>query len=303
MPDRVLLTGASGYVASQMLPTLREEYEMVLLDVRDTDRNGDRVEGVQTVDLIDPDRTRYAHHFEGVDAVIHLGHRGRGGDPLDHFFTEKNNVEMVYNVLRTSYDAGVPRVAIASSNHAADWYEHSLIHRRKMETLDPYRLPLSDNFYGWAKASYEHMGFLFACGSMGFRDASGREQHTGGLLDTSPKMGVVYVRIGAPRNLDVNLYEGDPEWYKRDLGAYISPRDITQLFTRAIEAPDIENEDGVPWQVVYGISNNTRAFWSLSNAREILGYEPQDDSEVKYTDDIRGFLVGDNATGGPGRVG
>ena len=98
MPDRVLLTGASGYVASQMLPTLREEYEMVLLDVRDTDRNGDRVEGVQTVDLIDPDRTRYAHHFEGVDAVIHLGHRGRGGDPLDHFFTEKNNVEMVYNV-------------------------------------------------------------------------------------------------------------------------------------------------------------------------------------------------------------
>ncbi len=303
MPDRVLLTGASGYVASQMLPTLREEYEMVLLDVRDTDRNGDRVEGVQTVDLIDPDRTRYAHHFEGVDAVIHLGHRGRGGDPLDHFFTEKNNVEMVYNILRTSYDAGVPRVAIASSNHAADWYEHALIHRRKMEMLDPCRLPLSDNFYGWAKASYEHMGFLFACGSMGFRDASGREQHTGGLLDTSPKMGVVYVRIGAPRDLDVDLYDGDPEWYKRDLGAYISPRDITQLFTRAIEAPNIENEDGVPWQVVYGISNNTRAFWSLSNAREVLGYEPQDDSEVKYADDIRGFLVGDNATGGPGRVG
>ena len=287
MPDRVLLTGASGYVASQMLPTLREEYEMVLLDIRDTDRNGDRVEGVQTVDLIDPDRTRYAHHFEGVDAVIHLGHRGRGGDPLDHFFTEKNNVEMVYNILRTSYDAGVPRVAIASSNHAADWYEHALIHRRKMEMLDPCRLPLSDNFYGWAKASYEHMGFLFACGSMGFRDASGREQHTGGLLDTSPKMGVVYVRIGAPRDLDVDLYDGDPEWYKRDLGAYISPRDITQLFTRAIEAPNIENEDGVPWQVVYGISNNTRAFWSLSNAREVLGYEPQDDSEVKYADDIR----------------
>ena len=195
--------------------------------------------------------------------MIHLGHRGRGGDPLDHFFTEKNNVEMVYNILRTSYDAGVPRVAIASSNHAADWYEHALIHRRKMETLDPFRLPLSDNFYGWAKASYEHMGFLFACGSMGFRDASGREQHTGGLLDTSPKMGVVYVRIGAPRDLDLDLYDGDPEWYKRDLGAYISPRDITQLFTRAIEAPNIENEDGVPWQVVYGISNNTRAFWSL----------------------------------------
>jgi hypothetical protein len=54
---------------------------------------------------------------------------------------------------------------------------------------------------------------------------------------------------------------------------------------------------------VYGISNNTRAFWSLSNAREVLGYAPEDDSEVKYADDIRGFLSGPGATGGVGRVG
>ena len=304
MPNKVLLTGAAGYIASQLLPTFREQYEMVLLDVTDTNRRGDRVEGVEIADLIDPDRTKYAHHFEGVDAVVHLGHKGRDGEPLDHFFTEKNNVEMVYNILRTAYDEGIPRVAMASSNHAADWYEHSLIHKRKMEILDPFKLPLSDNFYGWAKASYEHIGFLFACGAMGgFRDASGREQHTGDLLDSSRKMGVVYVRIGAPREIDLKLYDSDPEWYKRDLGAYISPRDITQLFQRAIEAPDIENEYGVPWQVVYGISNNTRAFWSLSNAREVLGYDPQDDSEVKYADDIRGFLVGDGATAGGGRVG
>ncbi|GIT16673.1 MAG: hypothetical protein CM1200mP38_3300 [Dehalococcoidia bacterium] len=35
---------------------------------------------------------------------------------------------------------------------------------------------------------------------------------------------------------------------------------------KSIEAKNIENEYGIPWQVVYGISNNTRAFWSLSNA-------------------------------------
>jgi hypothetical protein len=55
--------------------------------------------------------------------------------------------------------------------------------------------------------------------------------------------------------------------------------------------------------VVYGISNNTRAFWSLANARKVLGYEPEDDSEVKFVKDIQGFLVGDGATGGLGRVG
>jgi hypothetical protein len=114
-------------------------------------------------------------------------------------------------------------------------------------------------------------------------------------------MGVVMVRIGAPRDLELSKYKGDPATYKRDLGAYISPRDLTQLFIKAIETPNIDNEHGIPWQVVYGISNNTRAFWSLTSARQALGYEPEDDSEVKYARDIQSFLIGEGAPGG--RVG
>ncbi|MCH7653647.1 MAG: NAD(P)-dependent oxidoreductase, partial [Chloroflexi bacterium] len=44
-----------------------------------------------------------------------------------------------------------------------------------------------------------------------------------------------------------------------------------------------------------------RAFWSLSSAREALGYEPQDDSEVKFAKDIRRFLIDGDVAGG--RVG
>ncbi len=301
---RVLLTGAAGYVAAQMLPTLRERYDLVLVDVTRTTRAGADLPDVTVVDLIPPDRSAYARHFDGVDTVVHLGYkRRRGANPLDHFFDEKQNVEMAYNVFRTAYDAGVARVVMASSNHAADWYEHALVHRRALEVVDPYALPLSDNFYGWAKAAYEHMGFLFACGGLDFRDASGRERHTGGNLGTARKMGVVMVRIGAPRELDVATYAGDPAAYKRDLGAYISPRDLTQLFVKAIEAPSIDNEHGVPWQVVYGISDNTRAFWSLTSARTALGYAPEDDSEVKFARDIRAFLVGDGPGVAGGRVG
>ena len=91
--------------------------------------------------------------------------------------------------------------------------------------------------------------------------------------------------------------------FKRNLGAYISARDLTQLFVRSIEAPGIENEHGIPWQVVYGISNNTRAFWSLVSARNVLGYEPEDDSEVKFASDIRRLLTGGDTASGPGRVG
>ena len=199
MVNKILMTGATGYIANQLLPTFRENYEMVLVDVNGVNRNGDRVEGVEIADLIDPDRSKYAHLFKGVDAVVHLGYKRRTADnPLDHFAEEKQNVEMAYNVLRSAYDAGVPRVVIASSNHASDWYEHALIHRRQMEVLDPYTLPLSDNFYGWAKATYEHMGFLFACGGMGFGSSSGGEDHTGGSQSDQRRMGVVMVRIGAP---------------------------------------------------------------------------------------------------------
>ena len=53
--------------------------------------------------------------------------------------------------------------------------------------------------------------------------------------------------------------------------------------------------------MVYEVSNNTRAFWSIASARKVLCYEPQDDSEVKFADDIRRFLIGENAPGG--RVG
>ena len=287
---RLLMTGAAGYVADQMLSRFREKYELVLLDTSTKNRRGEEVEGVNMIDLIDEDRTRYAHFFEEVDAVIPLAYKRRTGQPLDHFYDERENVQMAYNVLRSSYDSGVKRVAIASSNHASDFYEHALIHERKLEMLDPYRLALSDNFYGWAKATYEHLGFLFACGAMGDVGSGLSENLVAGNLNTSRKMGVVMVRIVAPRNLDPQEYEGNSVGFKRDLGAYISPRDITQLFEKCIEVENIENEYGVPWQVVYGISNNTRAFWSLSNARKVFGYEPKDDSDILFAEASKSII-------------
>ena len=237
--QKVLLTGASGYIADQLLPTFKERYEMALVDVVDTNRRGERVEGVVIQDLIDPDRAKYASLFEGVDAVVHLGYKRRtGSDPLDHFFEEKENVEMAYNVFRSAYDAGASRVVMASSNHAADWYEHNLIHTRKMESLDPYRLPLSDNFYGWAKATYEHMGFLFACGAMDFRTAGGDQDHTGASQVQQRKLEVVMVRIGAPRDLDPALYVGNTANYKRDLGAYLSPPRSRAALRKGFRGPE-----------------------------------------------------------------
>jgi nucleoside-diphosphate-sugar epimerase len=300
----VLLTGASGYVAAQLIHQFRREYELRLVDVKDVDRNGARVSGVVAADLTDPDRTRYQGLFEGTDTVVHLAYRhpekgGGGGNasPIDRFDAEFANIRMAQNVYRCAWEAGVRRVVMASSNHAADWYEHNLIHARKREVVYPTDLPLSDNFYGWAKASYELLGFVYACGAFG------------------RKLEVVQVRIGAPRDVSGKHYEGELAEqhvgpggsgvanFKRDLGAHISERDLCQLFRRSVETPNIENEHGVPWLVVYGISDNTRAFWSLESARRVLGYRPEDDAEVKYADDVRRLLTGPDANAPQGKVG
>ena len=227
---KVLVTGAAGYVAAQMLPTLRERYDCTLIDVTTTDRNGGEVPGVQVQSMLD-DRETLRPLFTGCDAVIHLAFIRRTEDVREHFEGEMDNIRMAYNVFRLSLEENVRRVVMASSNHAADFYEH-LLRSREMDMLQATNdiRPLSDNYYGWAKESYEHLGFVFATGTLG------------------RKLQNVHIRIGAPRQLDPTELAGDIQGYsvRRNLGAYISPRDLTQLFVKSIETENIDNEWGVP---------------------------------------------------------
>lgn len=103
--------------------------------------------------------------------------------------------------------------------------------------------PRPDTFYGVSKAAGEALGSLY-------HDRYG--------LD------VVCLRIGTcvdrPRN-------------ERGLSSWLSPDDCGRLVEAAISAP------APGFRVVWGISANTRARWSLAGARE-LGYRPHDDAEV-----------------------
>jgi hypothetical protein len=44
------------------------------------------------------------------------------------------------------------------------------------------------------------------------------------------------------------------------------------------------------------VSNNTRSCWSIANARQVIGYAPQDDSERVFADDIARFLTSNGRT-------
>jgi len=52
---------------------------------------------------------------------------------------------------------------------------------------------------------------------------------------------------------------------------WCSPRDLTQLLVKCIRTD-------IPFAVFFGISNNTGRTWDISNAKQLVGYEPQDDA-------------------------
>ena len=136
----VVLTGASGTIASLVIDALRERYELRALDLR-------QGEGIEACDLLGP-REAIRLFFEGADAVVHMGfvpppsgtssattgpgHDSDGGSSADGandalFGAEHANVEMAFNVFQSAAEAGVRRVVMASSNHAADYYEDLIL--------------------------------------------------------------------------------------------------------------------------------------------------------------------------------
>src|SRR5437868_10678421 len=125
---------------------------------------------------------------------------------------------------------------------------HAVGFYRRDETIDHRVYPRPDSRYGVSKVFGEALGSLYA-------DKYGME--------------VFNIRIGNvnPRPID-----------KRRLAIWISPRDLAQLVTIGIEHP------AIGFEIVYGISGNTRAWYDNSNAVR-LGYKPQDDSE-RYAADI-----------------
>ena len=263
---KIVITGAAGYVAGRMLPALTERYETTLLDIRSTNRQGEELEGVQIVNLLNRDRATYQAYFAGADAVVHCGFV-RTGEGEERFWNESDNIAMAHNIYRVCQDEGVRRAVVISSNHAADYYE-KLIWSGQQDFVTPEMLPLSDNFYGWAKSTYELLGFMFACGEEG------------------PALENVQLRIGGPRETDIDNCGDNLQRMHRGLGAYLSVRDQVQLVVKSIECEDINDDNGVPFQVFYGISGNSHNFWSLANARRVIGYVPQDNSQVRFADKI-----------------
>jgi len=247
MDDPVLLTGASGRVGQAILGGIADDYEWRLLD-REPPADDDGYDYV-VADVTDEDAVRDA--MEGVGAVVHLAGDPRPEAPWDSVL--RNNIDGTQVVFEAAVDAGVEKVAFASSNHAVGHYETE----RKPDLyrvgddfrLDGTELPRPSNLYGVSKAAGEVLGRYY------------HDEHD---------LSVVCVRIG-------NLTKGHPPIdYERGQAMWLSYRDCAHLFDRCLQAD-------YDYEIVYGISDNDRKYYSLERAKEVLDYDPRDNS-AEYDD-------------------
>lgn len=243
MDAPVLLTGSEGRVGRAILEYLAGEYEWRLLDREPPaeERPGEFV----VCDIADYDDVREA--MEGVGAVIHLAGDPRPEAPWDSVL--RNNIDGTHTVLEAAVDAGIEKFVFASSNHAVGAYETDertpdIYRPDDGFLLDGAELPRPGNRYGVSKATGELLGRFF------------HDEHG---------LSVACVRIG-------NLTKGHPpKDYERGQAMWLSHRDCAHLFDRCLEAD-------YDYEIVYGISDNDRKYYSIDRAREVLGYDPRDNS-------------------------
>jgi nucleoside-diphosphate-sugar epimerase len=199
LPQRVLLTGAAGGIGTLMRSRLaRPDRVLRLLDIAPVaaPEDGERVEVVRA-SVTDLPAMREAS--SDVDVVVHLG-----GISVERSWPEilEVNIHGTYVVLEAARRAGVPRVVLASSNHAVGF-------RPVDETPVPdYEFPRPDTYYGVSKVSMEALGSLY-------HDRYG--------LD------VIVIRIGS-------CFERPRD--ERALSTWLSPDDGARLFEATITTPN-----------------------------------------------------------------
>ncbi len=243
----VLITGAAGKVGRVLRDEIAQHYRLRLLDILPVPEAPDAIPG----DINDIGQLDKA--MDSVDAVIHLA--GNSNLKADFDGLLHNNIKGTYQVYEAARRNGVKRIVFASSNHTVE--NHSPLRHlpawKENETsastvhLSPHATVRPDSLYGVSKVFGEALARYYA-------DAFGVTSVCLRLGSVTPDAAF----LGTPR-----------AW-----GLWISNRDLCELFRCAIEATN------VGCAIVYGCSANTRRWWDLRAGLELIGFEPQDDSET-----------------------
>jgi nucleoside-diphosphate-sugar epimerase len=174
----------------------------------------------------------------GIDTVLHLA-----ADPNPQALWESllpTNIIGTYHVMMAASEAKCRRVIYASSIHAVSGYPPDM----QVKSGDPVN---PGDLYGVSKC---------------FGEALGR------YLAEQQGLSVICLRIGAVQPLAAAR---NPDAVAM-LDAFVSQRDMHQLIERCIA------DETLQWAIFNALSNNRFNRLDITDARQLIGYEPRDDA-------------------------
>ena len=75
-----------------------------MVDVKETDRQGQRLEGVELFDLVESSDEQVTELFSAFDAIVHCGYLRPAGEPS--YAGERRNVDLTERVYRRRWPPG-----------------------------------------------------------------------------------------------------------------------------------------------------------------------------------------------------
>ncbi len=240
---RVLVTGAAGHIGSYFAEHSHHKYELRL-----TDRAfGDAHETLgQYGELLEGelhDLDFLKRACTGIDTLVHMAGNPNPAAVWNDLLA--TNIVGAYQACVAARAAGCRRIIFASSIHAVSGYPPDV----QVKTSEPSN---PGDLYGVTKCFGESLG----------RYLSGQEG-----------ISFIALRIGAFQTRAMAREAEKPAW----LDAFVSRRDLNQLINRCIDAPD-----SLRFAVFHGLSNNAFKRLDISDARELVGYMPEDDFAAEH---------------------
>ena len=223
-PQIVVITGGAGRIGGYLRARMHGPDRLLrLVDIAPVT---DLRAGEQSFEGSLTDRDLMRRAVDGADAVVHLA-----GIPSEAPWAEilATNVDGTQSVLQAAVDAGVGRVVIASSNHAAGYWDRPADGSRLHDTVEAR----PDTFYGWSKAAIETLARLY-------HDRFG--------------LTVVNLRIG---------WCSPHPYNARGAEIWLSADDVARLVEAALD-PEVTG-----FHTVWGVSANSTSWWSTAGGDAI----------------------------------
>ena len=197
-----------------------------------------------------------AEAVDGMDVVAHLG-----ADPEGREWNSvlNNNIIGTYNVFEANRQAGVKRVVGASSIMVSDGHRYQEPYLSMMERrLD--EIPETFDFISSAIPAEPHG--IYAASKIWLESLAR-------VYSNSHGMSCLCIRIGQ--------VERDRSRPPQGADIYVSQRDISQIWEKAIVSPE-----DVRFGIFYGMSNNDYRWVDIEYGRETIGFNPDDRAEENH---------------------